>query len=1038
MVISDISVRRPVFASVLSMLLVAFGLLCFDRLPLREYPAIDPPVVSIDTNYAGAAANVVETRITEVIEKRIAGIEGVRNITSQSRDGSSRITVQFDVNRDIDAAANDIRDRVSGVLDDLPEEADPPDIQKADSDDDVIMWMNLQGEGMSIIELTDYARRYLEDRFSALDGVARVQIGGARDISMRIWIDRVKLAARGLTVEDIETALRTENVELPAGSIESEKNDFTLRVQRGYATADDFRQLVLSRGTSDAGGYLVRLGDVARVEVAAEEERGTLRGNGVPMVGIGIIKQSKANTLDVARIAKKEMAIVNQGLPSNMRLAQSYDSSVFIEAAVHEVYLTLGITVILVGIVMYAFLGSMRVTLIPFLAVPASLIGSCIILYAMGFTINLLTLLALILAIGLVVDDAIIVVENAYRRVEMGEPKLVAAFRGTRQVGFAVIATTVVLVAVFLPITLLEGDVGRLFSEFAVAMAASIVLSAFVALTLTPMLCSKLLRHEDNPGRFNRFVDNSFEKLKNGYLRVLDKVLDHSFAGILAMFAVFAGAGWLFSQIPSEFAPREDRGSFNILIRGPEGASYNYIMEHLGEFEKRLMPFVEEGAVQRMLMRAPGSFGSTSSFNDARGTFVMSDWSQRKPIWFYMDEARRLTEDIPGVRVTSTVRRAFGGGAQKPVQFVLGGPSYEDLLEWRDILLERARQNPGLIEIDHDYYETKPQISISIDRDQAADLGVPVSVIGRTLETMMGSRRVTTFIERGREYDVILESEKAGKSSPLDITNTFVRSSRTGELVPLSSFVTLNEFADATTLNRYNRVRAITLQAGLAEGYSLDDALDYLENVVREDLPPGASYDYKGESLDLRESGSSIYIVFALALLVVYLALAGQFESFVHPFIIMLTVPMAVTGALLSLWATGETLNIYSQIGLIILVGLSAKNGILIVEFINQLRDEGVAFRDAILEAAAKRLRPIIMTTATTIMGAVPLIMASGAGAESRFVIGVVIIGGLCLSILLTIFVVPMMYRILAVRTGSPVEIAQKLEKQLEEYAHKT
>ncbi|MBW7911252.1 MAG: efflux RND transporter permease subunit, partial [Alphaproteobacteria bacterium] len=646
MLISDISVRRPVFASVLSMLLVAFGLLCFDRLPLREYPAIDPPIVSIDTSYAGAASNVVETRITEVIEKRIAGIEGVRNITSQSRDGSSRITVQFDVERDIDAAANDIRDRVSGVLDDLPEEADPPDIQKADSDDDVIMWLNLQGEGMSIIELTDYARRYLEDRFSSLDGVARVQIGGARDISMRIWIDRVKLAARGLTVEDIENALRTENVELPAGSIESEKNDFTLRVQRGYTTPDDFSQLALSRGTSDAGGYLVRLGDVARVEIAAEEERGTLRGNGVPMVGIGIIKQSKANTLDVARVAKQEMAVVNEGLPSHMRLAQSYDSSVFIEAAVHEVYLTLGITVILVGLVMYAFLGSLRVTIIPFLAVPASLIGCCIILYAMGFTINLLTLLALILAIGLVVDDAIIVVENAYRRVEMGEPGLVAAFRGTRQVGFAVIATTVVLVAVFLPITLLEGDVGRLFSEFAVAMAAAIVLSAFVALTLTPMLCSKLLRHEENAGGFNRIIDRAFEKMRSVYLAALDKLLDHSAVGIAAMLGVFIGAGWLFLQIPSEFSPREDRGNFNILIRGPEGASYNYTMEHLDQVEKRLRPFVDEGAVQRMLMRAPGSFGTTASFNDARGIFVMSDWSQRKPIWFYMDEARRLTEDI--------------------------------------------------------------------------------------------------------------------------------------------------------------------------------------------------------------------------------------------------------------------------------------------------------------------------------------------------------------------------------------------------------
>ncbi len=1037
MLLSDISVRRPVFAAVMSLLLVAFGLVCFDRLPLREYPDIDPPIVSIRTSYQGAAANVVETRITEPIERRISGVEGIRNITSSSEDGRSSITVEFNVDRDVDAAANDIRDRVSAILDDLPVEADAPDIQKADSDDDVIMWLNLQGEGMSILELTDFARRYLEDRFSALDGVARVQIGGARDIAMRVWIDRNKLAARNLTTEDIETALRSENVELPAGAIESKNSDFTLRVQRGYRTAEDFRALVLSRGDGQ-GGHLVRLGDVAEVLVAAEEERGTLRGNGVPMVGLGIVKQSKANTIDVARVAKIEMAQVNRTLPTHMRLAQSYDSSVFIESAVHEVYLTLGITVLLVGIVMYAFLGSLRTMIIPFLAVPASLIGTCIILYAFGFSINLLTLLAIILAIGLVVDDAIIVVENAYRRVEMGEPSLAAAFRGTRQVGFAVIATTIVLVAVFLPITLLEGNVGRLFSEFAVTMAAAILFSSFVALTLSPMLCSKLLKRTEHKTWFSRKVDEAFESLRRGYLSLLGRLLDHSVTGVLIMLAVLAGAGWLFTVIPSEYAPREDRGVFFSMLRGPEGASYNYTIDHLNQFEERLAGFTTSGEFERVLMRAPGSFGTTAAYNDARGIFVLSDWSKRKPIWWYLDEVRRLTSDIPGVRIFSTVRSSFGGGSQKPVQFVLGGPSYEDLLVWRDILLEKARENPNLLEIDHDYYETKPQIGIQINRDLAADLGVSVSVIGRTLETTMGSRQVTTFVDRGREYDVILEGKKSQKSSPLDITNTFVRSTRSGQLVPLSSFVTLHEFADARKLNRFNRVRSITIEAGLKEGYSLGQALDYLENTVRTELPTGATIDYKGESLELRESSGSIYLVFILALLVVYLALAGQFESFVHPFIIMLTVPMAITGALLSLWLTGETLNIYSQIGLIILVGLSAKNGILIVEFINQLRDEGVAYRDAILEAASKRLRPIIMTTVTTIMGSVPLIMAAGAGAESRFVIGVVIIGGLCLSILLTVFVVPMMYRILAKNTGSPNAASLRLEQQLSEYAHKT
>ena len=1032
MILSDLAVKRPVLAAVVNLLLIAFGIVAFSKLPLREYPDIDPPVVSIDTNYRGAAANVVETRITELIEDRIAGVEGVKTITSSSRDGRSRISVEFELSRNVDDAANDLRDRVSGLVDNLPEGADPPEIEKADSSDDVIMWLNFTGEGMTIMELTDYARRYLVDRFSALDGVARVRVGGAQETAMRVWIDRNALAARGLTVNDIENALRSENVELPAGSIESVTKDFTVRMQRSYNTEEDFRKLVLVRGDD---GYLVRLGDVARVEIAAVEKRALLRGNGIPMVGIGIIKQSKANTINVARQAKHEMERINASLPEHMAIKQSYDTSIFIESSIREVYKTLLIAIGMVVLVIYAFLGNVRAMLVPAVTVPVSLIGTFIILYMLGYTINLLTLLALVLAIGLVVDDAIVVIENIHRRIEMGEPRVVAAYRGARQVGFAVIATTIVLISVFVPITFLEGDIGRLFTEFAVTMTAAVIFSSFTALTLSAMLSSKILDRRGSHNRFTSWLDRKFDAMRDGYIALLDCSLEKPWLPVLLLLAMVGGSWFLIKQVPNEFTPKEDRGAFYMFIKGPEGASYDYTLEHLKIVEDRLMPFAETGEFQRLLMRAPGSFGAASAFNDAIGIIVMGPWeSGRKPIWYYVNKVREITADIPGVRVFPVVRQAFGGRTQKPVQFVLGGSTYEELVEWRDIMMEKAAENKKLVGLDHDFQETRPQIGIRVNRNRAGDLGVPVSTINSTLETMLGSRQVTTFIDRGEEYDVILESEKAQKQSPLDITNIYVRSERTRKLIPLSNLVTLREFADARQLNRYNRLRTITLEANWAEGDRLGEALDYLEVLVKSELPPGAKIDYKGESQKYKESGVAVYFVFGLALVVVFLVLAGQFESFVHPFIIMLTVPLAITGALYALWITGQSLNIYSQIGLIILVGIAAKNGILIVEFINQLRDEGKEFREAILEASGKRLRPIIMTCITTAMGAVPLILSHGAGAETRFVIGVVIFTGVIIAMGFTIYIVPIMYHLLAQKTTSPHAVSNRLESLLEEY----
>ena len=1037
MILSDVSVRRPVLATVLSLLLVAFGLVAFDRLPLREYPDIDPPVVSVDTVYPGAAANVVETRITQLIEDRIAGVEGIQTIESVSQDGRSRITIEFNIGRDIDGAANDIRDRVSGILDQLPIEAEPPDIQKVDSSDDVIMWLNLVSERMTVPELTDYARRYLVDRFSVLDGVARVRVGGDQTYAMRIWLDRNALAARGLTVADIEAALRAENVELPAGSVESVERQFSVRTERNFQTPAQFARLVVARGDD---GYLVRLGDVARVERGTEEDRTVFRGNAVPMIGLGIIKQSTANTIAVADAAKAEMARLNPTLPEGMAIKQSYDTSVFVKDAIKEVYKTLGIAIGLVVLVIFLFLGSVRAMLVPAVTVPVSLIATFSVLLVLGFSVNILTLLALVLAIGLVVDDAIVVLENIHRRMEQyGETRLVAAYRGARQVGFAVLATTIVLVAVFVPIAFLQGDVGRLFSEFALTMAAAVSFSTFVALSLSPMLASKILpqaraagtRNERRRASLSTGVDWAFGRVRRGYGVLLRFFLNQKWLVALLFAATVAGAWWLFQQIPQEYTPQEDRGAFFVLVNGPEGASFAYMEEYMDEIERRLLPYAESGEAIRVLMRTPRGFGGGDSFNSGIVIMVMAPFGERRSSFTVMNEIRAKLGDLPGVRAFPVMRQGFGARIQKPLQFVIGGGTYEELAAWRDRLLaEIDASNPGLIGIDWDYKETKPQLRVDIDYDRAADLGVTVSTIGRTLETMLGSRKVTTYIDAGEEYDLILEGERDAQRTPASLQNIYVRSERSGELIPLANLVRITEMADSNALNRYNRVRAITIEANLADDLALGDALSYLEGLVAEHLPEQAIVDYKGQSQDFRSSGGGILFVFLLGVAVVYLVLAAQFESWVHPFVIMLTVPLAMAGALLGLWLTDQTLNIYSEIGLIMLVGLAAKNGILIVEFANQLRDQGQAFRDALLEAADVRLRPIVMTGITTAAGSLPLLMSTGAGAETRVVIGTVILSGVLAATLFTLFVVPVAYDLLARRTGSPGDVARRLARE--------
>lgn len=1034
MIISDISVKRPVFASVISLLLIAFGLVSFDRLSLREYPDIDPPIVTVEVEYPGAPANVVETRITEIIEERIAGVEGIEFIESSSEDGESNVTIEFSINRDVNEAANDVRDRVSGIQDNLPEEAEPPEVQKVDSNDDVIIWQNLSSDRMSVPELTDYAERYLVDQYSALDGVARIRVGGGLRYAMRIWLDRQALAARNLSVSDVENALRSENIELPAGSLQSDERIFKARVERNFKKPQDFEKLVLGRGDD---GYLIRLGDVARVEKGVEEDRLFFRGNGEPMVGIGTIKQSTANTIDVSTAVKELTAKLSKNLPEGMRISQSYDAAVFIEASINEVYKTLFIAIACVVFVIYIFLGSVRAMLIPAVTVPISLIGSFIVVYALGFSINLLTLLALVLAIGLVVDDAIVMLENIVRRIEeKKETPLVAAYKGARQVGFAVVATTLVLISVFVPITFLEGDVGRLFTEFALTIAAAVGFSSLVALTLAPVMASKFLKPADENGnnKIVEKVDSVFRVFRNIYKSSLLVALRFPI-GVVGVFVfLLAGTAWLYPNVTQEFTPKEDRGAFFIAVTGPEGSSYKYIEEYMTEIERELMPYVDSGEFKRLLVRAPRGFGSIENFNGGFVIIILEDWSERRSAFTIMDEVRGKLSKFPGVRAFPIMRQGLGGGTGKPVQFVLGGSTYEELAEWRDIIMEKvAENNPGFNGLDSDYKETRPQIDFQVDYNRAADLGVTVEEIGRTLQTMMGGRNITTFLEDGEEYDVKVEGDRSKQTSFSDIQNIYVRSDSTGNLIPLSNVVNITEYAAAETLSRYNRIRSITLEANLEDNYALGEALNHLENIVREHLPDQAVVDYKGQSRDFMTSGNSIIFVFILGLLVVFLVLAAQFESYIHPFVIMLTVPLATGGGLLGLYLTGGTLNIYSQIGLIMLVGLAAKNGILIVEFANQLRDEGMQFSKAIIEASEIRFRPIVMTGLTTIAGAVPLILSSGAGAETRTTIGVVVLAGVFAATVFTLYIVPVAYSLIARGTTSPNAVAERLEREAAE-----
>ena len=1030
MTICRFSIIRPVVTIVFMLLLVVFGYLCMSSLAVREYPDIDTPTISIRTNYDGASASVVETKITRIIEDAVAGIEGLDNISSTSMDGRSNVTLEFKTERDIDAAANDVRDKVSRILKNLPDEADAPVVAKYDSSGMPVLIVALTSTKRTPMELTDYADRYLVDRYSVIDGVASADVFGAQEQSMRVWLDRKNMAARGITVDDIQNVLKTENLESPGGRIESNDREFVVRVNRRYHTPADFANMVLKQ---NGNGDFIRLGDVAKVELAPRSLRQSFTSNKEPMITIGVSKQSTANTLSVVQGAKELTEKIKEDLPEDMDMTILRDDSLFIQAAIDEVIESLIITAILVLLIIFLFLGDLRASLIPAFTVPISLIASFIVLALAGYSINLLTLLALVLAIGLVVDDTIVMLENIHRRIKNGEPPMVAAVRGADQVIFAVIATTVVLIAVFMPICLWEGKTGKLFAEFAVAISAAVCFSSVVALTLTPMLCSKMLKQEDEKNLIIRMVNAVIgfcEKIYDKSLRTVAKAKIITFAVFIAI-CILTVWGW--KSLPSEYEPEEDRAVIMLRMQAPEGTNYYTMSGYANQTTDAVFPLLDQGLAKNLMVVVPTFGDSEGAVNRGFAILELQEWGNRdKSAREILDKLRGDLNRIPGLPIQPFLPNGIGSRGN-PVQFVIGGPEYPELVKWRDIILEKCKSYPGFVDIQWDYKETTPQLHVDINTKRADELGISTEEIGVTLETMLGSKKVTTYVDRGQEYDVVLQADRHSRATPDNLSNIYVRSKHSGELIPLSNVVTITEKGDAGRLSRYNRVRAITISGNVAPGYALSDVLDFLEKTAKENLPEYRQIFYKGQSKDMKESSSSMIYIFALALLVSYLALAAQFESFLCPLIVMFTVPLGMVGAIAALMAMGLTMNIYTQIGIIMLIGLAAKNGILIVEFANQLRDAGKPFEEALFDASKLRLRPILMTAISTVIGAVPLLLASGAGAASRKCLGAVIVYGGLSSCILTLFIVPVAYLALAKWERSPKALQRQLDQMEKE-----
>lgn len=1004
MQLPEISIRRPVFATVLSLLIVLVGWVSFNGLSVREYPKIDEPNVTVTTRLAGASSEVVESQITKIIEDSVAGIEGVDVISSISRQEQSQITVKFKLERDPDSAAADVRDKVSRVRQRLPQEIDEPVIAKVEADASPVIWLALSSDTHDALQLSDLANRVVKPVLQTASGAADVRVYGERRFSMRIWLDPDRLAAYRLTVQDVEDALRRNNLEVPAGRIESGQREFNVTAATDLQRAGEFRQMTIKT----VNGQPIRLLDVARVREGAQDERTSVRLNGRDAVSLGVIRQATANPLVLSAAVRERLDKVRADLPPGITVDVANDNSVFIDRSIQAVYKTIFEAVVLVALVIFVFLRTLRASIIPLVTIPVSLIGTFALMALFGFSINTLTLLALVLAIGLVVDDAIVVLENIYRYIEEGMEPVQAAIKGSKEIGFAVLAMTLTLAAVYAPLAFTPGRTGRLFAEFALALAGSVVVSGFVALTLSPMMCSKLLKHNANPGWFDRGMERVLTGLTNGYAAVLAASLKVRWLVLLVMLASAVGTWALLKDIKQELAPLEDRGVILTVINGPDGATMDYTRKYTEAIEKIGQGYTEFDRVFSIV--------GNPTVAQANVFLRAKPWEERTKST--QEIAREITPRIaglPGVSAFPITPPSLGQGfRERPINFVIvTSDSYQNLSRVVRQFQDELAKNPGFVQVDTDLRLNKPEIRMDVDRERAADMGVSVDAIARTVQTMLGGRVVTRYKKDGEQYDVVVQTESSQRNTPDDIDKLFVRG-KNDTMIPLAALVKTREVVVPRDLNHFGQRRSASITANLSPELALGDALKVMDDIAARVLPPGYTTDLNGQSREFRNSSGSLAVVFGLSLLFIYLVLAAQFESFIDPFIIMLSVPLSMVGALLALKFTGGTLNVFSQIGLITLVGLITKHGILIVEFANQLQEQGVAKLVAVQQSAALRLRPILMTTGAMVLGSIPLALATGAGAESRQQIGWVIVGGMSLGTLLTIFVVPTVYTLLA------------------------
>ncbi len=1031
MSLSSLSIRRPVLATVFSIVIVLFGIISFNYLPVREYPAVDPPIVTVSTSYIGANAEVIESQITEPLEEEINGIAGIKNLTSVSREGRSTVTVEFDLDIDLETAANDVRSRVSRAVRNIPPDADPPVISKADADARPILFFNIKSDSRNLLQLTDIAINYFKERVQTIPGVSSVQIWGDKTYAMRLWLDPMRLAAYDLTPLDVRNALTSENVELPSGRIEGDLTELTVRTMGRMTTEEEFNNLIISQ----RNGSTIKLRDVGRAELGPQNERTVLKRDGVPMVGVVLIPQPGANQIDIADEFYRRAEAIRGDLPPDIETAIGFDSTDYVRASITEVQQTIFIAFLLVIGIIFFFLRDWRTTLIPVLVIPIALIGAFFVMYMAGFSINVLTLLAIVLAIGLVVDDAIVVLENIYAKIEQGQEPVIAGILGSREIFFAVISTSAALVSVFLPILFLGGITGRLFREFGVVIAGAVIISSFVALTLTPMLSSKLLKKRERHNKLYEMTEPFFIGLNRAYRNSLQAFMNLRWLAFVII-AASGGLIYLFMMtLPQEIAPLEDRSRVRMFAQAPEGASFEYMDNYMD----RLIALVQDSIpeAQAVISVTSPGFGASSSVNTGFAFTILTNPENRNRSQSQIaDELSEMVTDLSGAQTFVSQEQTIGssrGGF--PVQFVLQHQDFERLSQAIPTFLEEVRNEQMFTYQDVDLKFNKPELQVSIDRERAQDLGVSVRDIAETLQLSLSGRRFDFFIMNAKQYQVIGQVSRHNRNAPIDLTSLYVRSNE-GRLIQLDNLVTLAEESSPPQLYRFNRYASATVSASLAPGYTIADGIEKMEEITARVLDQTFTTSLAGPSRDFAESSSSLGFIFMLALVLVYLVLSAQFESFRDPFTIMLTVPLALAGALLSMWYFNGTLNIFSQIGMIMLIGLVTKNGILIVEFANQRQRQGLSIVDAIMDAAAARFRPILMTSISTVLGILPIALALGAGAESRTSMGIAVIGGLIIGSLLTLYVIPAMYSYL-----SPVkseddfiddETIKKAEEKLE------